>query len=52
MQVAIQLENMELFIVLKLLSSIFGDFDNGPKDFRRTVANGEFQIINHFLASP
>jgi hypothetical protein len=52
MQVAVELENMQLLVVLKLLRAVFGNLDDGAKDLRAAIADGEFKVIDHFLPSP
>jgi hypothetical protein len=52
-QVAVQLEDMQLFVVFKLVRSVFRDFNDGSKNLRGSLTNRQLKIVDHvFLASP
>jgi hypothetical protein len=46
-KIAIQFEHVQLLVILELVSAVLGNFDYCAKDLRGTVADGEFQIIDH-----
>ena len=49
MQVAVQLEDVQLLVVFELLRSVLGNLDDRPKDLGGTVADRQLQIINHLF---
>jgi hypothetical protein len=46
-KVAIQLEDVQLFVVFKLVGSILGNLDYRTKDFGGAIADRQLQIIDH-----
>ena len=52
MQVAVQNEDLQIEIILILVDTVLGDFDDRGDDIGRAIANGEFQIAVHFAPSP
>ena len=51
-QVAVELEDVQLLVVLELVGAVLRNFDHRPEHFGRTIANGQFQIINHSFLHP
>jgi len=51
-QVAVELEDVQLLVVLELVGTVFRDLDDSPEHFGRAVADGELQIINHLFLHP
>jgi len=51
-QVAVELKDVQLLVVLELVGTVLGDLDDRPEDFRRTIADRELQIINHSFLHP
>jgi len=49
MQVAVQLEDVQLLVVFVFLGPILGDLDDRAKNLRRAIADGQFKIIHHFF---
>src|ERR1700678_369693 len=49
MQIAIQLKDVQFFVVLELVRPILGNFDDCPKDLRGPVADRQLQVIDHCL---
>src|SRR5579864_9477748 len=47
MQVAVQFEHVQLFVVFKLLGSVPRYLNHHPKHFGAAVADRQFQIIGH-----
>ena len=51
-QVAVQLEDVQLLVIFKLVGSVLGDLDHRAKHLGGAVANRQFQIINHSSLHP
>jgi hypothetical protein len=47
MQISIELENVQLLVIFKLVGSVLRYFDYAAKHFGGTVANWQLQIVNH-----
>jgi len=50
-QVAVELEDVQLLVVLEFVCTIFRDLDDSPEDLGRAFTNGELQIINHSVST-
>jgi hypothetical protein len=48
MQIAVQLEDVQLLVVFKFLRSVQGNFDHAPKHLGAAVAYRQFQVVHHF----
>src|SRR6185437_7428491 len=51
-QVAIQLEDVQLLVILELVGAVLGNLNYRAKYFRRAIANGQLKIVHHFTCSP
>jgi hypothetical protein len=51
-EVAVELEDVQLLVVLVFLGAVLGDFNDRAKDFGGTIADGKFKIIDQLHASP
>src|SRR5579871_1319486 len=49
MQIAIELEDVQLLIVLKFLNAVFRNFDHGTENFGGALAYGQLEIVDHEL---
>lgn len=49
MQVAVELENMELLVVLELLHALLGNLDDAAENLRAAVADGQFKVVDHHV---
>jgi hypothetical protein len=47
MKIAVEFEDMKLFIVFEFVGCVLRYFDDTAKHLRRSVANRQFQIIHH-----
>jgi hypothetical protein len=47
MKVAVELEDVELLVVFKLLGAVEGNLDDRAKDFGAAVADGKLKKVNH-----
>jgi hypothetical protein len=52
MQVPVQLENVKLFVIFKLVGAVLGYFNHRAENLGGAVANGQLQVINHASYSP
>ena len=46
-QITVQLEDVQLLVVLEFIGIVFGDLDDGAKNFRRTLTDRQFQVVDH-----
>ena len=46
-KIAVQLEDVQLLVVFKLLGSVQRNFNDRAKDLGGTIADRQFKIINH-----
>jgi hypothetical protein len=50
-KIAVELEDVQFFVILKFVGGVLRNFNDGTKDFGGAVTDGQLQVVDHLYLS-